>query len=279
MTKPVLLGEKSKKVIMALGHFAVLLEDGRLLAANPNETEPCKLLQTPAQVSDVSIALNGILTALSDGRVFHVEGSISGLGHNVELQFDPKPEGKVIEVSGEPIPLVLTDQGELYFKERTKDGVPLMRPVSIDAPVKQWSAMHYVFLDGIGYIGKALDENGQVYEVELKLHRNGNNDNETAAVQAKKTGRSAVRLTGGAEIGQDGRIRDPKSIFKVEATLPVGVRLKTSASMYHYPIEGRTFFQHLFVTEDGMVYWLGELPYGSPLFSPGEVVLPLAREP
>ncbi|TXK70161.1 hypothetical protein [Paenibacillus sp. N3.4] len=274
VAKPVLLGEKAKKVIMALGHFAVLFEDGRLLAANPDETEPCKLLQTPVPVMDVSIALNGILTALSDGRVFHVEGSISGLGNSAELQFDPKPKGKVIEVTGEPIPFVRTDQGELYFKERTKDGVPLMRLVSIDTPVKQWSAMHYVFFDGIGYIGKALDVNGQVYEVELKLHRDGNNDNETTAVQVKKTGRSAIRLTGGAEIGQDGRIWDPNGSFKVEASLPTGVRLKSSASMYHYPIEGRTFFQHLFVAEGGTVYWLGALPYGSPLFTPGEVVLP-----
>ncbi|WP_177238150.1 hypothetical protein [Paenibacillus sp. 1_12] len=274
VAKPVLLGEKATKVIMALGHFAVLFDDGRLLAANPDESEPCKLLQTPAPVMDASIALNGILTALSDGRVFHVEGSISGLGNSVELRFDPKPKGKVIEVSGDPIPFVRTDQGELYFKERTKDGEPLLRRVSIDAPVKQWSAIHYVFFDGIGYIGKALDVNGQVYEVELKLHRDGNNDNETAAVQVKKTGRSAIRLTGGAEIGQDGRIHDLNGSFTVKASLPAGVRLKSSASMYHYPIEGRTFFQHLLVAEDGTVYWLGALPYSSPLFTPGGVELP-----
>ncbi|NOU98770.1 hypothetical protein [Paenibacillus planticolens] len=274
VAKPVLLGEKAKKVIMALGHFSVLLEDGRLMVANPDETEPCKLLQTPAPITDVSVALNGVLMALSDGSVFHVEGSISGLGNSVELRFDPKPKGKVIEVSGDPIPFVRTDQGELYFKERTQDGAPLMRLVSFEVPVEMWSPMHYVFFDGIGYIGKALDVNGQVYEVELKLQRDGTNDNETASVQVKKTGRSAIRLTGGVEIGQDGRIRDLNGSFKVEARLPAGVRLRSSASMYHYPIEGRTFFQHLFVAEDDTVYWLGALPYRNSLLTPGEVVLP-----
>ncbi|WP_159884167.1 RCC1 domain-containing protein [Paenibacillus puerhi] len=259
-TQAVLLGQKAFKVVEALGHYAVLTEDGRLLVPDPEEAKSCKVIQAPGPVKDVSATMNGILVALMDGRVYYVQGYFTSLDAEVELKFEPKPKGNSVQVTGDPIPFVLTDQGELYYKERTEDGKPLMKLVNTEAPLKRWSPAHYVFFDGIGYVGKALDTNGQVIDIEVSLQRDGHVENEKAAVKSHPTGRKAVVLTGGAEIGADGRIFDGNNRIRSDAAMPEGEKLHAYASLYHFPIEGRSYFRHIFITDKGTIYWLGDLP-------------------
>lgn len=269
--QPVLMDQHAVKVIAALGHYAVLTEDGRLIVAQTVENQPCSILQTKSPIVDVNAALNGIVAVLANGSVFHVFGNIHQLDEKTEMTFEPRPAGRVTQVFGEPIPFALTDNGELYYRERTRDGVPVMKRVSIESPVRQWSPMHYVFFDGIGYIGKAMDDQGRVFEITLKLERDGDLSHEKASVEVKATGQNGVRLTGGAVIGTDGHIQEELFNRTVDTRLPTGIRLRTAGSLYHFPIEGRSFFYHMLLAEDGTLYWLGNLPYEGPILTPSHV--------
>lgn len=272
--QPVVLGEHITKAFDAFGHFAALTADGRLLVADPEETKPCRLLQADEPIADASSVTGGVLIALIDGRTLLLEGNLRELDQAKELSFNPKPAGKPSQVFGNPVPIVLTDAGELYYNHRTEAGAILMEKVELPAAVKQWSPLHYVYFDDIGYAGKVLDVNHQVYDVELKLHRRSDDIGPTSSIIATPTDRYAVSLTGGAEIGEDGTIYEQGHLMPLDTRLPSGIRLRSAASLYHYYIEGRVYFYHFFAAEDGALYWLGDRPHTGPQKDPGFVSLP-----
>lgn len=74
------------------------------------------MLKLPSPITDAAPALNGIIVTLANGQTFRVEGNFCQIGRATELVFEPAPKGKAIRTFGEPIPLVLTDQGELCLK-------------------------------------------------------------------------------------------------------------------------------------------------------------------
>ncbi|MBE1444673.1 RCC1 domain-containing protein [Paenibacillus sp. OAS669] len=272
--QPVVLGQKVHKAFAALGHFAALTEDGRLLVADPEETKPCRLLQVNGSIMDAAAAANGILLAMTDGHLVHLEGNTRELSPGRELSLHPKPKGKAVRVFGEPVPFVLTDQGELYSFQRTENGTMMLELVDTPSPVKEWSPIHYDYSEGIGFRGKLLDAANQVIEVEIKLNHRFDEQGQTAEVSLRLTGRQASGLTGGAELGQDGRIYEQGSHVPIDTHLPPGVQLRASTSLYHHFIEGRSYFYHFFAAKDGSLYWLGDWPDAGAEMSPGVVVLP-----
>jgi hypothetical protein len=272
ITKPVLLGQNAKKVAPALGNYAILTGEGRLLLAPPDQSASCKVLQTPTPVADMSASANGILLALTDGRVYEVGIPTVPTFPVKELRFAPQPAGKVTRVFGNPVPMTLTDKGELYYQERLQDGFPLMKPVQIGAPVKEWAPLYYIYSEN-AFLGKALDGNGRVYELRIKLPWGNTNVNQNS-VDVKKTEETGERLSGGAVIGTDGSIREKIELGFIDTILPAGTKIRTEAYIYYYPIEGRSFFYHMLVTEDDTVYWLGDYPYSSRQLTPGDVRLP-----
>ncbi|ULL13938.1 hypothetical protein DVH26_05435 [Paenibacillus sp. H1-7] len=271
--RPIVYGPNVVKAFPALGHFAVLTADGRLIVTEPEETKPCKTLKVPGAIMDASAAANGLLLALADGSVHHIEGNTSQVDKATKLTFVPEPKGKVKQVFGDPFPFILTDRGELYYKASLQEGELIMKPVDTKLNVKQWSPMHPIYSDGIGYMGKLLDQKNQVYELELKMKYTPDSSHSTVSVELRKTGRTAVTLAGGAEIDREGRIVEQGFNRNVNTHLPPGSRLRASSSSYHYPIEGRTYYQHLFAMKDGTLYWLGDAMYAGPELSPGEAVL------
>ncbi|WP_028550908.1 RCC1 domain-containing protein [Paenibacillus sp. UNC451MF] len=271
--KPIVLGHNITKAIAALGHFAALTADGRLLVADPEETKPCRVLQASVPIVDAASAANGLLLAISDGRVFLIEGNMAELEQAKELSFHPKPVGKVTQVFGELVPFALTDKGELYYNQRTENGSIIMEKINLPAAVKQWSPIHSDFSDGVGFIGKVLDMNNQVHDLALKLNYSASSNGRTASVTISPTGRQAISLAGGAEIDKNGRIYELGSNMPIDTQLPSGSRLQASGSLYHYFIEGRAYFYHFFVAENGVMYWLGDRPHTGAQRTPGFVVL------
>lgn len=272
--KPVVLDQNITKAFGALGHFAALTADGRLLVADSEDSKPCRVLKADAPIVDASSVTGGVLIAMSDGRVFLGEGNMHELHQAKELNFELMPEGKAARVFGSPIPFVLTDKGELYYNQRTENGAIIMEKVEIPAAVKQWSPIHYVFFDGIGYIGKVLDEDNQVYDLELKLSHQADEIGPTASIKLSPTGRHASSLTGGAEVDKEGHIYEQGSSVPIDTHLPPSIRLRDASSLYHYFIEGRTYFYHFLAAEDGTLYWLGDWPHSGPQKEPGFASLP-----
>ncbi|KRE51337.1 hypothetical protein [Paenibacillus sp. Soil724D2] len=272
--KPLLLGQKISK---ALNSHTLLTSNGHLLFLDPDGSKTCRMLQTPEPIVDVSHTWNGFLMVLRGGRTLYAQGIEGNSGPLKVSDFilNPRPKGVVTRVFGSPSAFALTDQGELYFAPKMVKGAfsPDMVPAQAGTSFRQFSPIDYVFNDGSRFVALALDEQNKVHELTLK-QTEGSSETNIFTVEIKKTDQKAQQLTGGAYIDSQGIIHDTNLIADNHVSLPGSSKLATSSSYYHFPIEGRAYFFHHFVTQDGTIYWLGDRPFTRQESRAGAVVIP-----
>lgn len=188
---------------------------------------------------------------------------------------NPRPKGAVTRVFGSPSAFALTDQGELYFAPKMVKGVfsPEMVPAQAGTSFRQFSPMGHVFNDGSRFVALALDEQNKVHELTFK-QTEGSTENTIYTVELKKTDHLAQQLAGGAYVDLQGIIHDKNIFADNHVPLPRSSKLDITSSYYHFPIEGRAYFFHHFVTKDGTIYWLGDRPFVRQETKAGAVVIP-----
>lgn len=275
-TEPILLGQKAKKAISALGSYVVLTEEGKLVITAPENASPCFIIERMATtVIDIESSFNGMVMATADGRAYYLEGILPLLDQLQELQLEPEPKGKITKVFGFPVPFVLTDQGELYYQAYYTDGVRAMKPVPLNVPIKQWSPITYFSSDGLPTLsGKVLDRNNQVYNIFVEQQQNNvDSDSLVTKVIVKKTNETGISLAGGAVIDSNGRIVEEVNNKTYISQVPSGNEIISTLSLYLYAKngEGRSTWQHIFIAKDGTLYWQGDLPYNGLMVEPGLV--------
>lgn len=272
--KPLLLGQKVSK---ALNSHTLLTSSGNLLLLDPYGGKACSMLHAPEPIVDVSQTWNGFLMVLRDGRTMYAQGIEGNSGPLKVSDFilNPRPKGAVTRVSGSPSAFALTDQGELYFAPKMVKGVfsPEMVPAQAGTSFRQFSPMGHVFNDGSRFVALALDEQNMVHELTLKQSE-GSAENTIYTVELKKTDHLAQQLTGGAYVDLQGIIHDKNIFADNHVPLPGLSKLDITSSYYHFPIEGRAYFFHHFVTQDGAIYWLGDQPFVRQATKAGAVVIP-----
>lgn len=173
--------------------------------------------------------------------------------------------------------MALTEDGKVFYGDRTAEGGHLFRSVMGLGPVKELSADEYVMHTAEPARVWALERTGDLREIrmELKLEwKRAAGKPEVLSVRPQvqpAKAKDIAHVSGALMIGKDGTAREEGYKIALHASLPAPLRLVSS--LYAYNIEGPGLHYHLLVDERGKVAILGYNPFGQSGFVPEPVQL------
>ncbi|WP_048601964.1 RCC1 domain-containing protein [Rubeoparvulum massiliense] len=289
--EPILLDQHVKSAALYrdpaafLTDAGVILEWKQYLEGNVL-TKQYKKLHSTVPITQMVNTTDGLLTLLETGSVMEIVFDNQDIRNTRQVKMDPTPRGRIVQLYNYPIPIVLTDEGEVYYQSTVTEQELVMNPIPNLPKVTSWGPLNHLYFELMGPIAKIIDAQGNAYTVEMeKIYApNGNqgntqgNSNQTNNPKIQftitKTGENAVMLTGGLVIFQDGTIREELNGWPnihVSGHIQQDP-IKHLSSYYAYYIEGPGSLAHVIVQQDGTLLWLGHHPFSRMANPPGPVV-------
>lgn len=187
--------------------------------------------------------------------------------------------GRIRSLYGNPyVFMALTEDGKVFYADRTKEGGYLFRSVMGLNPVKELSLNDYVLHTAEPLQVWALEETGQLREIRLDMKmewRNTTGQLEILSVTPQVQephAQNITRISGSLQVHTNGTVGEDRHKLRLQAELPAPVRLLSS--FYDYNIEGPGQHYHVLVNERNQVSLLGYNPFGQMDPKPGMVPFP-----
>lgn len=216
-----------------------------------------------------------------EGREPNGAGSSSGLvtAGAEKVSAEGGWTGRIRSLHGNPyVFMALTEDGKVFYADRSKEGTYLFRSIIGLAPVKELSADDYIFHTAEPVQVWALEDTGDLREIRLELGlewKSSTGKVEILSVRPQVQPAVAVgiaHVSGGLRITGDGTAVEDRRKIRLQAALPAPLRLMSS--FYDYNIEGPGLHYHVLVDERNQVSLLGYNPFGQSTFTPGLVEFP-----
>lgn len=240
--------------------------DRLLLLDNGGNLEVVFLQQpsgdTRQETGAISPAMNGLVPAGSE-----------------KLPAEGGWTGRIRSLHGNPyVFMALTEDGKVFYADRSKEGGYLFRSVMGLNPVKELSVDDYVNHTAEPLQVWALEETGDLREIRLDMKMEWNNStgklevlSVTPQVQTAHA-RKIARISGSLQVHEDGTASEDRYKLRLQAELPAPVKL--ISSFYDYNIEGPGLHYHVLLNERNRVSLLGYNPFGQGDSKPGVVPFP-----
>ncbi|MNC18011.1 Regulator of chromosome condensation (RCC1) repeat protein [compost metagenome] len=187
--------------------------------------------------------------------------------------------GRVRSLHGNPYMfMALTEDGKVFYADRSKEGSMLFRSVLGLNPVKELSLDDYVLHTAEPQQVWALEENGDLREIRLDMKMEWKNSSGkleilSASAQVQPAiAKQIARISGSLRVHADGTADEDRYKIRLQAALPAPVRLVSS--FYDYNIEGPGQHYHVLVDERNRISLLGYNPFGQGDAVPGIVPFP-----
>lgn len=187
--------------------------------------------------------------------------------------------GRIRSLYGNPyVFMALTEDGKVFYADRTKEGGYLFRSVMGLHPVKELSVSDYVFHTAEPLQVWALEENGDLREIRVDMKMEWNKTDGTLEILSVTPqvqpahAHSISRISGSLQVRADGTAAEDRHKLRLQAQLPAPVRL--IASFYDYNIEGPGLHYHVLVNGQNRISLLGYNPFGQMDSKPGIVPFP-----
>lgn len=187
--------------------------------------------------------------------------------------------GRIRSLYGNPyVFMALTEDGKVFYADRTKEGGYLFRSVMGLQPVKELSVSDYVFHTAEPLQVWALEENGDLREIRVELKMEWKNPANTLEILSVTPqvqpahAHSISRISGSLQVHADGTAGEDRHKLRLQAQLPEPVT--RISSFYDYNIEGPGMHYHVLVNDQNRISLLGYNPFGQMDPKPGIVPFP-----
>lgn len=169
--------------------------------------------------------------------------------------------------------LALTDDGRVYYATKPKDTDYVFKLVSELPRIKELAAEYFIYYTHEPASVWALDENGSVHEVVVKLLNPAlNRINEVVVSVSPDKENGIAAISGRLRITKDNYIFEHDWSPLRKQLIPNPISLITSR--YGYAIEGPGSHYHLLVTNSNKLAIIGYNPFGIRSSTPKKVVVP-----
>jgi hypothetical protein len=185
--------------------------------------------------------------------------------------------GRIRSLYGNPyVFMALTEDGKVFYADRSKEGGYLFRSVIGLNPVKELSVDDFVFHTAEPLQVWALEETGDLREIRLDMNMEWKKNtgklevlSVSPQVQPAHT-REIARISGSLKVHKDGTADEDRYKIRLKAALPAPI--KFISSFYDYNIEGPGLHYHVLVNAHNQISLLGYNPFGQTDPVPGRVL-------
>lgn len=187
--------------------------------------------------------------------------------------------GRIRSLHGNPyVFMALTEDGKVFYADRSKEGGYVFRAVMGLHPVKELSLDDYVLHTAEPLQVWALEETGDLREIRLDMKMEWKKS--TGALEILSVSpqvqpahaRKVARISGSLQVHADGTAAEERYKIRLQAALPAPIKLMSS--FYDYNIEGPGLHYHVLVNDRNQVSLLGYNPFGQGDSVPGIVPFP-----
>jgi alpha-tubulin suppressor-like RCC1 family protein len=263
----------------------VTLSDEGTVHLWPGQFAGCQSLSVPFAVKDMAVNNEQLLLLDQEGNMVMVflqahRKERAGRYETTSFILDKRSitvkgadawAGRIKSLHANPYAfLALTEDGQVFYTEKTGDGSYVFKQVEDLPAIKQLAAEYYI----IGTVDPvpiwALDKEGRVHEINLELMRSSNKITSIKDTVLPEVEQGTARISGRLRITESGEIyeRGWEKLPRQAAKHPV----RLVSSSYSYAIEGPGSHYHLLVTENDRIVMMGYNLFGGASSKPDKVL-------